>query len=183
MHQAVKIFGIGLSKTGTTSLIRALEILGYSSRHLPRDVDFNQYDAFSDVSVALKYRTLDKFFPGSRFIYTVRNMPNWLASCERHFAKLARVDRIQDLRESLYRCTLYDEQAFRDTWQRHDTQVRSYFAQRPGDLLVLDICAGEGWGPLCAFLGHEMPGVAFPWANPAKITVDQTLPSEAYSET
>jgi hypothetical protein len=66
-----KVFGIGLSKTGTTSLSAALAILGYRSKHFPKDEDFARYDAFSDITVAMKFKTLDRFFPGSQFIYTV----------------------------------------------------------------------------------------------------------------
>jgi hypothetical protein len=40
--------------------------------------------------------------------------------------------------------------------------VREHFADRPGDLLVLDITAGEGWDRLCPFLGLPEPGVPFP---------------------
>ena len=75
-----KVFGIGLSKTGTTSLSAALAILGYRSKHFPKDEDFARYDAFSDITVAMKFKTLDRFFPGSQFIYTVRDEPAWLAS-------------------------------------------------------------------------------------------------------
>ena len=36
----------------------------------------------------------------------------------------------------------------------------------PADrLLVLDLSKGEGWGPLCAFLGLPEPAVPFPHVN------------------
>jgi hypothetical protein len=43
--------------------------------------------------------------------------------------------------------------------------VHDYFRERPDDLLVLNICAGEGWERLCPFLGQDVPGIPFPWAN------------------
>lgn len=35
----------------------------------------------------------------------------------------------------------------------------------PGDLLVIDICAGERWEKLCPYLGCEAPDISFPHAN------------------
>ena len=43
-----------------------------------------------------------------------------------------------------------------------------YFADRPGDLLEIDISRGGGWEPLCAFLGEPVPDVAFPRSNSAE---------------
>jgi hypothetical protein len=40
--------------------------------------------------------------------------------------------------------------------------VKEYFRDRPDDLLVMNICAGEGWEKLCPFLGLAIPKVKFP---------------------
>ena len=62
-----KIFGIGLGKTGTTSLARALNILGYKTNHYPNPDkmlkrDFEEllmtYDALSDNPVAAVYKDI-----------------------------------------------------------------------------------------------------------------------------
>ena len=42
-----------------------------------------------------------------------------------------------------------------------------YFRERPKDLLVLNVCAGEGWEKLCPFLNKERPDVPFPYLNKA----------------
>ena len=78
-----KIFGIGLSKTGTTSLARALEILGYKTRDYLgvtryssgdlSSIDLDEIetnDAFTDTPVPSFYRELDSRYPGSKFILT-----------------------------------------------------------------------------------------------------------------
>ena len=44
----------------------------------------------------------------------------------------------------------------------HERRVRAYFADRPDDLLVIDISAGEGWEALCPFLGVPVPDKPFP---------------------
>ena len=72
-HQS-KIFGIGLSKTGTTSLARALEILGYKTRDYLGVTSYSHgdlssidlevidsNDAFTDTPVPSFYRELDRY--------------------------------------------------------------------------------------------------------------------------
>jgi len=70
----------------------------------------------------------------------------------------------QALRRALYGGLCYDEERFTEAYRRHLEGVRSHFAGR-ACLLHLDICAGEGWSELCAFLGAAVPDVAFPHRN------------------
>ena len=56
MMANAKIFGIGLSKTGTSSLSEALEILGYSTVHFPSTLsEIAYYDAATDSTVARRF--------------------------------------------------------------------------------------------------------------------------------
>src|SRR4030095_6669082 len=95
-----KIFGIGLSKTGTTSLANALQILGYKTRDnigvtnyvagdlSSIDLDLvGAFDALTDTPIPSFYRELDKRFPGSKFILTVRARDEWLTSCKKQFTQ------------------------------------------------------------------------------------------------
>lgn len=71
-----------MSRTGTTSLNDALQILGYPSVHFPMS-----HTAFSvaatDTSMAFGYAYIDLMYPGSKFILTVRRrIEEWLDSCE-----------------------------------------------------------------------------------------------------
>ncbi len=84
-----KIFGIGLSRTGTTSLNNALKILGFKSVHFdPRLYDnintpiINNFDAFTDNPIPLIYKKLDTLIPDCRFILTTRNIEGWLNSMQ-----------------------------------------------------------------------------------------------------
>ena len=43
--------------------------------------------------------------------------------------------------------------------------VKEYFRNRPDDLLVMNICGGEGWEVLCLFLNKPIPSVPFPKLN------------------
>lgn len=181
----MKIFGIGLSKTGTTSLASALEILGYRTRDYPgvqsyapgdlSSIDaqlLERHDALTDTPIPSFYRELDWHYPGSKFILTVRDMDGWLQSCRKQFT--ARQAEQQNeahnrLFIDLYDTAVFDEAKFRAGYERFVAGVHHHFAGRPQDLLVLDVTAGQGWNELCAFLGRPVPQQPFPKANVTRI--------------
>ena len=81
-----KVFGIGFHKTAPTSLAKALSYLGYRVTG-PNWVDnpnplekvckmafelANKFDAFQDNPWPILYKELDRKFPGSKFILTLR---------------------------------------------------------------------------------------------------------------
>lgn len=100
-----KIFGIGFSKTGTTSLEKALEILGYKvcrghwkyshtfylhALWIHKDYDeifriVNYWDAFADApwGGTELYKELYKRIPSAKFVLTVRNPESWYKSFEK----------------------------------------------------------------------------------------------------
>lgn len=181
----MKIFGIGLSKTGTTSLAAALEIMGYRTKDYPglavyRPGDLScidplvleQNEALTDTPIPSFYRELDDRYPGSKFILTVRDIDGWLQSCKKQFtAKHAEKqnDAHGQLFMDLYGTTVFDEELFRRGYSRFVDGVLTHFKDRPQDLLVLDVAAGQGWPELCAFLGKPIPEVPFPKANVTRI--------------
>ena len=52
-------------------------------------------------------------------------------------------------------------------YERHNREVQEYFANRPDDLLIIDLPNDDGWSRLCPFLGHPTPNEPFPHANKA----------------
>jgi len=165
------MFGIGLSRTGTKSLTQALRRLGYTATHFPFTLEeIDRHDAATDTSVAYRFEELDFRYPGSKFILTVRETESWLDSCERHWAVRAPIDALSQIerevvertRMSLYAGLDFDRERFRSAYFRHRERVLAYFSDRPDDLLVIDICAGEGWEKLCAFLHKPIPDFPFP---------------------
>jgi 3'-phosphoadenosine 5'-phosphosulfate (PAPS) 3'-phosphatase len=176
-----KVFGIGLSKTGTTSLARALELLGYRtkdylgiSRYDPNDLTcldletIDQNDAFTDTPIPSFYKALDQRFPNSKFILTVRDIENWSKSCKKQFTKALAEKESADsnrLIADLYGCALFEKQKFESGYKRYVNDAIEHFEGRENDLLVIDICGGEGWERLCAFLGKPVPDIPFPKAN------------------
>jgi hypothetical protein len=179
----MKIFCIGLSRTGTTSLSEALTLLGYKVLHYPDTEDviektlygrfdwevLDQYDAFADAPVSAFYRELDSQVPGSKFILTVRDdLDSWLESCRRKI-KTPR-DRYSNLtkglmfntvvRTALYTRPYYSHDHFVSAYFRHIEDVTRYFAARRADLLITSM--SEGWTPLCHFLDKSVPNKNFP---------------------
>ncbi len=180
-----KIFGIGLSRTGTRSLSEALRILGCDVSHYPTDETtfeelavanydltvLKDQDAVTDITVAPYYAQLDRRYPGAKFILTVRAKPSWLTSCRNHWlerpafsaARSTTYGRMRRLlRAAVFGCYEFDAERFSWVYDLHVKNVREHFAGRPDSLLVIDICGGETWQPLCDFLGREIPGQLFP---------------------
>lgn len=184
---AVKVFGIGLSKTGTSSLDRALNELGIRSVHYPHDpATFRQlaagdyrlkilqrYQGVTDIPVAPFYPQLDAQFPGSKFILTIRDEESWLQSIQNHWEFMrewaARDEQFRVFNEFIVSCVYgthdFNRDRFLYVYREHEAAVRRYFANRPGDLAVLNVCAGDGWETLCPFLGLPIPQRSFPHAN------------------
>lgn len=180
-----KIFAIGLSKTGTTSLARALEIIGFKTRdylgvssYRAGDLssvnldEINANDAFTDTPIPSFYRELDVTYPGSKFILTVRDRDAWLKSCKKQFNQ-NHADKQSEANNrlfmDLYGCTVFDEEKFSRGYENFVNGVMQYFRDRPQDLLILDVAAEVGWEVLCAFLGKSVPNVPFPKANVTQI--------------
>ena len=173
-----KIFCIGFHKTGTTSMRRALEMLGYrvtgpngtrdpqiaSKVHAMADALVPQFDAFQDNPWPVLYRYLDERHPGSKFILTVRSPESWIRSQVRDFAR-----RETPMRRWIYGagCPEGNEAVYLERYRRHNEEVQRYFAGRPQDFLLMDLPGGDGWDKLCAFLGRPVPAEPFPRANPA----------------
>lgn len=181
-----RIFGIGLHKTGTTSLNTALRILGYESAHwrsahwakaIWREMNntgksptMEKSYALTDLPFPLMYDRLDKAYPGSKFILTVRDEEQWIGSVERHWNP--EFNKFRDqwdsdpftniIHERLYGRTTFDREVFLNRYRVHNHLVRDYFKGRPKDLLEMDISKGAGWPDLCRFLNVSVPEVDYP---------------------
>ncbi|MGB8622121.1 MAG: sulfotransferase family protein [Paracoccaceae bacterium] len=175
-----KVFGIGFHKTGTSSLKRALRHLGYrvTGPNGNHDADIagkfqslaadlsRRYDAFQDNPWPLVFREMDAMWPEARFVLTVRESDGWLKSQLRHFGTDT-----TPMRELIYGAArgspVGNEAHYVAVMEAHNAAVRAHFADRPGKLLEMRIAEGDGWDPLCAFLGAAVPDIPFPHANEA----------------
>lgn len=182
----MKIFGIGLSRTGKKSLTKALTILGFKILHYPIDQTLydelirgyynlsilNNVDGITDITVAPYFPHLDKIFPGSKFIFTLRDKDSWLEEMKEHWEGKKDDKSKPDyelkmkiryfLRSSLYGCYTYSEERLSYAYDVHHRNVREYFNDKPNNLLELNILNGDGWDKLCHFLGYQIPDIDFP---------------------
>lgn len=166
---ANKVFGIGLSNTGTSSLNRALTLLGIPSIHLPHSLSqIGKFDGASDLPVAVFFKELDRLYPGSKFILTIRNTRDWLKSYQLYEQRLLKIYRGSPpdwLRELTIRCygqEQFNPQQWLKAYARHLKLVTEYFQSRSSDLLIFNMYGGQGWQELCDFLGCCIPKAPFP---------------------
>jgi hypothetical protein len=177
-----KVFGIGWAKTGTTTLGRCFEILGYNHQSQNLSLvplilrgDFAKTlriaagkESFEDWPWPLVYREMDSAFPGSRFVLTTRDPEHWLAS---YRAMLAAENQPTPEVRAI-RCQLFgvDPETASDKelvsrFLAHNAEVFKYFNNRPGDLLLVAWESGDSWEKLCQFLNAPMPTTPFPHLN------------------
>lgn len=173
-----KVFGIGLNKTGTTTLGVCLRTLGYAHTSYdeallraavredldPVFVTADRYDSFEDWPWPLVYRELGRRYPGSRFILTTRlDASTWLESLLAHADRTPR----SEARKLVYghASPRGHEAEHIAYYERHNRQVMDHFAGDPDRLLTVCWERGDGWPELCAFLGAEVPDLPFPHAN------------------
>lgn len=196
---SLKVLGVGLSKTGTTSLNRALELLGLKSVHFGTrlfDVlngtddhpDFRRYDdvdAVTDLPEAWFYREILAAYTNCKAILTVREVDSWWRSVSHHFNIVFPVRPPEDAHR---KCTV--EEARMNDFRRclrnnvygsvvaHEFLYKRRFLEHmdrvradipPDRLLVMDITRGDGWETLCPFLGAKEPPIAFPYEGRADL--------------
>ena len=176
----MKIFGIGLEKTGTTTLGKALQILGFND-HKGFDLDLLKEIKSGNIDAALEaaqafnnfenypwpliYQEAYNHFPDSKFILTTRTTPlRWFNSLTHN----ARRTGPQEARQLVYGHSmpnLFEEEDVQ-FYKDHLNSVTSFFKAND-DSRLLSICWAheEGWAPLCNFLGVDVPDVEFPHLN------------------
>lgn len=185
MDPDLKVFGVGLSRTGTLSLSRALTRLGIKTQHFPEDKTtqeelrwgrynlsiLTKFQGLVDIPVAPYYAQLDALFPSARFILTTRPTESWLVSMEDHFRYWVE-HRRDDYNDFVHACTYgvlhFSPDRMRYVKELHEATVRSYFASRPGKLLEFSVFDGHGWRELCGFLGCPVPDEPYPRENPRR---------------
>lgn len=183
MEKSAKVFGIGLSNTGSSSLYSALDTLGYRAASFKHMQKFNIYewmsgdfkrdylttfDAVTDLPISTYFRELDARYPGSKFVLTNRDIEPWLQSVERRFSKNPYPENqfSRDVRLAQYGVISFNEARFRRIHEEHTAAVQDHFRDRPDDLLEINPFGGDEWEPLCKFLGKPIPNQHYPELRP-----------------
>lgn len=201
-----KVFCIGFGKTGTTSLEMTLASFGYKmapqaraemlakecqAGDMERLIKFcTVHEAFQDspFSWADYYQTLDKAFPKSKFILTVRDTAEeWYNSfCKFHTKAYSSGNHLpteKDLKNSSYgylgmaldnykayfdfpNTPLYDREKYMGFYNERNEAIQKYFMDRPDQLLILNLKDDNAYQRLAAFLNIDVSAnKKMPWLN------------------
>ena len=169
-----------MNKTGTTTLSSCLKMLGL--RHKSGNTDLikmikcdsnyerfdkvvEKYDAFKDLPFNLMYEYLDKKFPNSKFIHTIRESETaWLNSFKRHCS--------QGKGSSLNRKLMFgyedvngNEEAFLRIYREHNANIEKYFKNKQDQILKVCWETENSWEKLCNFLNKPIPELPLPHLN------------------
>ena len=158
----VKIFGIGIGRTATSSLSYALMQLGFKTWHAPARINsnniqnyVNKFDALTDLwSVTnMDYKEIYKLYPNAVYILTVRDTESWFKSTK-YYKKLGRVSRlIPGYEEMQNKIKLISKEYYED----YNKKVLEFFKDKPDKLLVMNIIKGDGWDKLSKFFKINIP--------------------------
>lgn len=200
-----KYFCIGRNKTGTSSLKKAFEDLGFITGN-QREAEIlydkyyfnNEFDpvidycktaqVFQDAPFSCPdtFKYLDKAYPGSKFILTVRDdAEQWYQSLIKFHIKLfgegERIPTSEDLKNAEYvrKGFMYNMLKLYNTsdsdpynkdiliahYEKHNQEILNYFKDRPDDLLVLNVSKADDYKRFVKFIGVESPFSQFPWEN------------------
>ncbi|MEV0183343.1 sulfotransferase family protein [Streptomyces sp. NPDC050625] len=195
----LEIFGVGFGRTGTLSLKKALERLGFDPCHhmlgLFEDPDtvalwqaaargepvdwtrmYQGYRSGVDWPGAAFWRQITAAFPEAKVILTERDPEAWYASAESsiHAAAVAPLPDDADplfaqvrqmsldvVWDGVFGGRFTDRQHALEVYETHIAAVKQELD--PARLLVFEV--GQGWEPLCAFLGVPVPDEPFPRSN------------------
>jgi hypothetical protein len=189
---ALEVIGSGLGRTGTKSLQTALNMLGFGPCHHmvevfahPKsmalwieagrgrpdwDAIFADYRSAVDYPAAAYWRELAASYPDAKVIHTVRDPDKWFESTQAtifapdSLAVNAGDGVMADLFQSItgpMAGRLHDRAFMTDYFRRHSDAVEAAIA--PERLLIYE--AGQGWEPLCGFLGVPVPEAPYPSEN------------------
>jgi hypothetical protein len=181
-----RIFGIGMHKTATTSLHHAFQIMGYKSAHWNnahwakkiwtemttegRSRTLEQNFALCDMPIPNLYKELDKAYPNSQFILTIRPENDWIESVRKHWDPDLNPQRAywnQDpftnfIHKQTYGQKGFNAELFLAKYRQHNDEVKAHFSGRSDQLLVM---TKTEWPLLCGFLHEPIPDEPYPSRN------------------
>lgn len=187
----LKIIGTGFGRTGTDSMRRALDLLGVGPTHHMMELGkgtplrqrwldlangtepdwdslFEGYGACVDWPSAQYWRTLIDVYPDAKVLLTMRPAESWWKSFECTILKyLQSNDDPVGLAQAVGRDVFGGRYADRDyAIALYNQNVSDVLATVPRERLLVHQL-GDGWEPLCDWLGMPIPDADYPSGNTA----------------
>ncbi len=202
-----KVFCIGRNKTGTTSMAKLFKETGLSvgpqrpAELLVKEWAKNNFNgiikyvkysgvAFQDVPFSLPgtFKILDKEFPDSKFILTIRDSPEqWYNSLTTFHSKLfgnGNLPTKSDLQKARYVYTgwmwemnrliyntpeddIYNKTILIKHYNDYNNSVIEYFKNMPEKLLVVNLKEADALKNIGSFLNLNSLPEKIPWENRA----------------
>ncbi|KAJ7159252.1 P-loop containing nucleoside triphosphate hydrolase protein [Mycena crocata] len=212
----MKVLVLGFPRTGTSSMLAALELLGYINVHHmtcvfanPPEADMwteainakffgngkpygraewdqllGHCEAVTDAPSVVFAEELVAAYPDAKVILTNRSPDKWWLSFDGSLGKIFRnplfgiaaaldpdaLGRVVNLCRLVLVVLLgrgFTPEGAQQRFVDHYARLRSVV---PAERL-LEYEVSEGWGPLCEFLGKDVPAVDFPRANDTKVMI------------
>ncbi|MGI3186254.1 sulfotransferase family protein [Nioella aestuarii] len=186
----LEIIGAGFGRTGTESLKRALEMLGFGPCHHMHEVmarpelnqkwraiaagadpDWDQvfqgFRATVDWPSTHYWDVLADHYPEAKIILSVRDSESWFNSMQNTILPVLRDSTDPEsfgtavIRAQVFTGRLDDRDHIIGVYEDHIARVKATIPSER--LLTYEL--GSGWGPLCAFLGCEAPSEPYPSGN------------------
>lgn len=192
---AIEVIGPGFGRTGTMSCKAALEQLGFgrcyhmvevyeNDGHVEAwtgaidgaepdwDTVFRGYRSVVDWPACAFWKSIRRANPDAKIVLTRRDPDAWFESMTNTIFQALRApsDDERLMRWRVATRKLIFDQTFHDQFDHdhvvavlraHEADVIASVA--PDQLLVYEV--GDGWEPLCAFLGVPVPAEPFPRTN------------------
>lgn len=168
----MQVIGAGFGRCGTTSLARALEILGYGPCYHMQVAML--YRATVDWPACEFYRELMDAYPDAKLLLNTRDPESWYDSTRETLWAIDQVlpwwippvmkrMHVELIWNGRFQGQFTDRARAIEIFNQHLDEVRRTVP--PGRLLEFDV--KQGWEPLCRFLGKPVPpaGVPFPHLN------------------
>ncbi len=190
---ALSVIGAGFGRTGTASMKLALEALGLGPCHHMKEVlarpeqialwrraargrlpdwdeAFAGYHCAVDWPSAFFWRELSAYYADAKILLTVRDAESWYASMANTIFRTLETS----TESASIGLKLIGERVFAGRWDDRDHAIAVYekntaevqAAFGPERLLTYNL--GDGWEPLCRFLGKPVPDTPYPRSNSAE---------------
>jgi hypothetical protein len=188
---ALSVMGAGFGRTGTESMKLALEALGKGPCHHMKEVlvdseqialwrsaaqgelpdwedAFAGYNSAVDWPTAYFWRELSEYYPDAKVLLTVRSADSWYESMTNTIFKTLKASTdpasigLKMIGEGVFGGRLDDRAHAIAVYEKNIADVQAAFTKER----LLTYHLGDGWEPLCQFLGEPVPNMPFPRSNP-----------------